>query len=641
MSGQAGKLRVAVVFGGRSAEHAISCVSAGSVLAALDPDRYDVVPVGITREGGWVLPDPGLRLAIVDGVLPEVTGGTAVTAGRRSGRPRAGARSSGAAGSTVDVVFPVLHGAYGEDGTIQGLLEMSGLPYVGSGVFASAASMDKEFTKKLLAAAGLPQGDHVVLRDASGALAADPGLLDDAARERLGLPVFVKPSRAGSSIGISRVTDWAQFARRGGDRGRGRPEGRRRGRRCPGREIECGVLAGPAAGARGEPAGRDPAAAGHRLVRLRGQVPRGRGRVRRPRRPDPRADRGRAGDRLPGLPGPGLPGPGAGRLLPRHRPGRPPTGWSSTRSTPCRGSRPISMFPRMWAATGVDYPELVDRLVAVRAGRRLPSLGDPRGGSRGRPGEPSCWPLVSCLLVPAPAAPRAVDGAAGAGARGRQPRPAAEELAELVLPEVPSGLPRLPDEDLDAAGGRQDRRDVAGVRRRPRRASGRSSRTTATGYGWERFWGDGPGALTGVFVDQFEHPAGAARLRRGPRPQRRRALRRGAATRNRPTCPAAAGCSRRRPAPDGRADRPRRVRLVRPGVFSVAVTAVARTPWTDARGRGARGPGRAAGPAPRRADRGRSAPRFGLPVRAAPPRSAGSARSPARCRRSAGSVICT
>jgi D-alanine-D-alanine ligase len=247
MSGQAGKLRVGVVFGGRSAEHSISCVSAGSVLAALDPDRYDVVPVGITRDGGWVLPDPTLRLAIVDGVLPEVTGGTAVTlVGDPAGRGLV-RLDGGGPRIELDVVFPVLHGAYGEDGTIQGLLEMSGLPYVGSGVFASAASMDKEFTKKLLAAAGLPQGDHVVLRDAAGALSADPALLDEATRERLGLPVFVKPSRAGSSIGISRVTDWAQF-----------PEAVATAAAVdakvvveaavPGREIECGVLAATGGG---------------------------------------------------------------------------------------------------------------------------------------------------------------------------------------------------------------------------------------------------------------------------------------------------------------------------------------------------------------------------------------------------------
>src|SRR5918997_6725396 len=215
MSGS-GRVRVAVVFGGRSAEHAISCVSAGSVMAALDPERYEVVPVGIARDGRWVLADAGQQLAIDGGRLPEVTGGTAVSlVGDPAGRGLAvldAAAAIGPALTEVDVVFPVLHGAYGEDGTIQGLLEMSGLPYVGSGVFASAASMDKEFTKKLLAAAGIPQGDHVVLRDATGALCADPDLLDEAARERLGLPVFVKPSRAGSSIGITKVTDWAQFS---------------------------------------------------------------------------------------------------------------------------------------------------------------------------------------------------------------------------------------------------------------------------------------------------------------------------------------------------------------------------------------------------------------------------------------------
>src|SRR6059058_933498 len=246
MSGTRGKVRVAVVFGGRSAEHSISCVSAGNVIAALDPERYEVVPVGITTDGRWVLADPDQQLAITDGALPEVSGGTAVSlVGDPAGRGLAVLEPGSAIGpalTEVDVVFPVLHGAYGEDGTIQGLLEMAGVPYVGSGVFASAASMDKEFTKKLLAANGLPQGDHVVLRNADGAVCADPSMLDDAARERLGLPVFVKPSRAGSSIGITRVTDWAQF-----------PEAVATAAAVdrkviveaavPGREIECGVLA--------------------------------------------------------------------------------------------------------------------------------------------------------------------------------------------------------------------------------------------------------------------------------------------------------------------------------------------------------------------------------------------------------------
>src|SRR6476469_3257349 len=138
--GLSGRIRVAVVFGGRSSEHAISCVSAGSVIAALDPDRYDVVPVGIATDGRWVLADPDQRLAITDGALPEVTGGTAVSV---VGDPKARGlavldegSAIGPALTEVDVVFPVLHGAYGEDGTIQGLLEMAALPYVGSGVFA-------------------------------------------------------------------------------------------------------------------------------------------------------------------------------------------------------------------------------------------------------------------------------------------------------------------------------------------------------------------------------------------------------------------------------------------------------------------------------------------------------------------------
>jgi D-alanine-D-alanine ligase len=217
-------------------------------MSALDPDRYEVVRVGIATDGRWVLADPDQRLAISDGKLPEVVGGTAVSlVGDPAGRGLAVLEPGDAMGpalTEVDVVFPVLHGAYGEDGTIQGLLEMAGLPYVGSGVFASAASMDKEFTKKLLAAAGLPQGDHVVLRDAAGAVSADPALLDDAARDRLGLPVFVKPARAGSSIGITRVTDWAQFPAAVAEAAAVDPKVIVEAA-VPGREIECGVLAGP------------------------------------------------------------------------------------------------------------------------------------------------------------------------------------------------------------------------------------------------------------------------------------------------------------------------------------------------------------------------------------------------------------
>ncbi|TML24873.1 MAG: D-alanine--D-alanine ligase [Actinobacteria bacterium] len=235
------KTRIAIVFGGRSPEHAISCVSAGSILAALDPDEFEALPVGITRTGQWVLTstDPA-RLAIADRQLPEVTAGSG-TSVVLSGDPNARGlvvldptEGAGALGD-VDVVFPVLHGAYGEDGTIQGLLEMAGLPYVGANVFASAAAMDKEFTKKLAAAEGIPTGPYVALRGGQSLTEED--------KARLGLPVFVKPARAGSSYGITKVTDWAQLeaavaAARAIDPKILVEQG------IVGREIECGVLEG-------------------------------------------------------------------------------------------------------------------------------------------------------------------------------------------------------------------------------------------------------------------------------------------------------------------------------------------------------------------------------------------------------------
>jgi D-alanine-D-alanine ligase len=200
------KLRVAVVFGGRSTEHAISCLSAGNVLAHLDRDRFEVVPVGITQGGAWVLaPDDPKALETADRELPTVSEHTAVAAtGDTPGLVVLEPQRVGEVLGGIDVVFPVLHGAYGEDGTIQGLLELAGIPYAGAGVLASAAAMDKEFGKKLLAAEGLPIGQYAVLR-------RGVPTLDFEARQRLGLPVFVKPARAGSSSGISKVTDWAEL----------------------------------------------------------------------------------------------------------------------------------------------------------------------------------------------------------------------------------------------------------------------------------------------------------------------------------------------------------------------------------------------------------------------------------------------
>ena len=234
------RTRVAVVYGGRSSEHAISCVSAGSILRNLDPERFEVVAVGISPEGTWFLTDGRPEsLAITDGRLPEVSAASGKPLALPADPGRRGqllALGDGVGGllAAVDVVFPVLHGPYGEDGTIQGLLELAGVPYVGAGVLASAAGMDKEFTKKLLAADGLPIGDHVVLRANDQTLAAED-------RERLGLPVFVKPARGGSSIGVSRVANWDQldsaieFARHHDPKVIVEAA-------VPGREIECAVL---------------------------------------------------------------------------------------------------------------------------------------------------------------------------------------------------------------------------------------------------------------------------------------------------------------------------------------------------------------------------------------------------------------
>jgi D-alanine-D-alanine ligase len=235
------RLRVAVVFGGRSSEHAVSCVSAASVLANLDPERFEVLPVGITPEGGWVLgPAEPEALEIQDRRLPSVSSGTALTLPADPTSSRLVVLDKGREGevlSGVDVVFPVLHGAYGEDGTIQGLLEMAGIPYVGAGVLASSVAMDKEFTKKLLAAEGLPIGRYEVLHRGAGTLTA-------AQRQGLGLPVFVKPARAGSSTGISKVTAWADLDAAIGLARTIDPKVLVEAA-VVGREVECGVLEFP------------------------------------------------------------------------------------------------------------------------------------------------------------------------------------------------------------------------------------------------------------------------------------------------------------------------------------------------------------------------------------------------------------
>jgi D-alanine-D-alanine ligase len=226
------KIRVAIVFGGRGPEHSVSCMGGGNMLRSIDRDKYEVVPVGITREGRWVLAaDEPARLTAAGGELPSVEavaepGTQVVPWGSQDPAARVPGQDLVASApgqiphllGEVDVVLPVLHGPFGEDGTIQGLLEMAGVPYVGAGVLASAVSMDKEYMKIIFQARGLPVGPHVVVRERDWPLQeADGGILDperkrvfDAIAE-LGWPLFVKPARGGSSIGTSKASDTTQL----------------------------------------------------------------------------------------------------------------------------------------------------------------------------------------------------------------------------------------------------------------------------------------------------------------------------------------------------------------------------------------------------------------------------------------------
>jgi D-alanine-D-alanine ligase len=354
------RIRVAVVFGGRSSEHAISCISAGSVLSAIDRSAYDVVPIGITPEGRWVVErDEPERLRITDGRLPAVdASGSHVVL---PGDPTHGGidvRPADAAVGLlhdVDVVFPVLHGPWGEDGTIQGLLELAGIPYVGSGVFASAAAMDKGHMKAVLLAAGLEVGPYELV--SASQWRTDPNAVLDRLVP-LGMPVFVKPARAGSSVGITRVTDPADLpaaieAARAHD-----PRVIVEAGFLGVREIECGVLDGvdgPAASVCAEIVVRP----GHDFYDFEAKyledavdlivpadLP---GHVEE----SVRAQAVQAFEALTceGLARVDFFVTPEGRAI-----------VNEVNTMP--GFTSISMFPRMWQASGMTYPELVDHLIA-------------------------------------------------------------------------------------------------------------------------------------------------------------------------------------------------------------------------------------------------------------------------------------
>ena len=357
------RVRLVVLFGGRSAEHDVSCVSARHVVAAANPKKYVVEPVGITREGRWVRPEeviealgtgPDALPERLSAVGPEVEPLPALTT---ASELRGAGRGSDPGGPTV--VLPILHGPMGEDGTVQGLLELARVPYAGAGVLASALCMDKTAANTMLAQAGIAHTRwRAVTVDDPHASDTDLAPVLDAIIEDLGLPVFVKPASMGSSVGVSRASTRPQVA-----------EGLRLASRydrsiiveqeARAREIEVAVLGNdhPEASLPGEivsgaefydyadkyddgaellipaPLDDDEVAACQRLA----------------------IDAYRA-LRVEGL-------ARVDFLYEDGRDGRGDRGWLVSELNTMPGFTPISMYPKLWAESGLGYPQLIDRLV--------------------------------------------------------------------------------------------------------------------------------------------------------------------------------------------------------------------------------------------------------------------------------------
>ncbi|HWD61187.1 MAG TPA: D-alanine--D-alanine ligase family protein [Humibacter sp.] len=349
-----------LLFGGRSSEHSISCATAGGVLGALDRDRYDVIPVGITRDGAFVLErDDPAAFALDPEALPEVRDDGSRVRWPASMRSRElTVERDGVVTSLgeVDVVFPILHGLWGEDGTVQGLLELTGIPYVGSGVLGSALGMDKHFTKTVLQAAGIEVAPWVTVTREQWEREQD--VVADSLRG-LGSPLFVKPARAGSSVGVTKITSAEglsgaldiAFA----EDGKALIESA-----IAGREVEIGVL-----GAR--PGERARASvAGEILVTERGFYD---------------------------FDAKYLDAPGVELVCPADLTDEQlaemqsiavqafeaidcaglarvdffltADGWVINELNTMPGFTPISMFPKVWQASGFSYPQLIDELIEL------------------------------------------------------------------------------------------------------------------------------------------------------------------------------------------------------------------------------------------------------------------------------------
>jgi D-alanine-D-alanine ligase len=362
------KPTVAIVFGGRSSEHAVSCATAAGVMRAIDRDVYDVLPIGIAKDGRWVVvSDDTGALELLPGHLPEVDGsGAAVLVPLSTTERLIRVLEPGApptALGEVDVVFPLLHGPFGEDGTIQGLLELGDIRYVGSGVLASAVMMDKHYMKIVFTGHGLPVGPYVVITDREWQ--RDPAASMDAVAV-LEWPVFVKPARAGSSMGITKVSEpealraAIEFAREHDPKVIVESG-------IVGREIECGVLEGrDGAPPRTSEVGEIQVVQGHDFYDFEAKYLAGADvDLSCPAKvPDEVAEEVR---RIAAAAFQAAGCEGLARVdcfYTEHG----DVLLNEINTMP--GFTPQSMYPRMWAASGLAYPDLIDELIQLALVRR-------------------------------------------------------------------------------------------------------------------------------------------------------------------------------------------------------------------------------------------------------------------------------
>jgi D-alanine-D-alanine ligase len=352
-------IRVALLFGGRSSEHPISCATAGGVLAAIDRSKYEVVPVGITADGAFVLEDDDPNKFTLGGDLPSVVDNGTRVSWPASASSReltvtdaSGSRSLG----EIDVVFPILHGRFGEDGTLQGMLELLGLPYVGAGVLASAVGMDKHFTKTVLQSAGIPVAPWRTVTAAEWD--AQPETVVKAV-QHLGWPLFVKPARAGSSVGVSRATDPESLA-----------EAIRVGlaedskvlieTAIVGREVECAVLAS-------RNGGRPRVSVAGEIVTQEGQFYDFQAKYLDADAAALVCPAELTGEQLAEMQQiaarafEAIDGSGLARVD-FFLTG---SGFVVNELNTMPGFTPISMFPKCWIASGMSYPQLIDELIEL------------------------------------------------------------------------------------------------------------------------------------------------------------------------------------------------------------------------------------------------------------------------------------